>query len=84
MNRTERIYRLHAILKATRPVSLQALIKKLEVSHATLKRDLGYMRDFMGAPITYDRHANGYYYHPDADGFESLWVSFPAACGEKQ
>ncbi len=77
MNRAERIYRLHAMLKASRPVSLQALIEKLEVSHATIKRDLAYMRDFMGAPIDYDRSANGYRYKLDADDFElpGLWFN---------
>ncbi len=77
MNRAERIYRLHAALKLPRPVSMQALFEKLEVSHATIKRDLAYMRDFMGAPIDYDRSANGYRYKPDADDFElpGLWFN---------
>ncbi len=77
MNRAERIYRLHAALKLPRPISLQALIEKLEVSHATIKRDLAYMRDFMGAPIEYDRSANGYCYNPDAVDFElpGLWFN---------
>ena len=77
MNRAERIYRLHAALKSSRPVSLHVLIEKLEVSHATIKRDLAYMRDFMEAPIEYDRSANGYRYNPDAEGFElpGLWFN---------
>ncbi len=59
MNRAERIYRLHAELKTPRGVvSLLALMEKLEVSRATLIRDIAYMRDFMGAPIEYDRSAN--------------------------
>jgi predicted DNA-binding transcriptional regulator YafY len=32
----------------------------LEVSRATLKRDLAYLRDRMGAPIEYDRFLGGY------------------------
>ena len=77
MNRAERIYRLHAALKSPRPISLQALIEKLEVSQATIKRDLAYMRDFMGAPIKYDRSANGYCYNANADDFElpGLWFN---------
>jgi predicted DNA-binding transcriptional regulator YafY len=33
---------------------------ELEVSRATLKRDLEYLRERMQAPIVYDRFANGY------------------------
>ncbi len=78
MNRAERIYRLHAELKASRRVvSLQTLIAKLEVSRATLVRDIAYMRGFMGAPIKYDRSANGYHYDPAANDFElpGLWFN---------
>ena len=33
---------------------------ELEVSRATLKRDLEYLRERMQAPIVYDRFDNGY------------------------
>ena len=77
MNRAERIYRLHAELKASRPLSLQTLLKRLEISRATLIRDISYMRDFMGAPIEYDRRANGYRYSPTDHDFElpGLWFN---------
>ncbi len=77
MNRAERIYRLHAELKSNRPLSLQALMDRLEVSRATLVRDIGYMRDFMGAPIIYDRSANGYRYATAESDFElpGLWFN---------
>ncbi|MDD3519550.1 MAG: YafY family protein [Chromatiales bacterium] len=78
MNRAERIYRLHAILReARRPVSLQRLKEQLGGSRATLVRDIGYMRDFMDAPIVYDRDANGYRYDPAAPEFElpGLWFN---------
>ena len=54
MNRAERIYRLHALLQE-KPRSLAKLQEELEASRATVVRDLGYMKDFMGAPIDYDR-----------------------------
>ncbi len=77
MNRAERIYHLHAELKTSRPLSLQTLLQKLEVSRATLIRDIRYMRDFMGAPIEYDRGANGYRYNPTDNDFElpGLWFN---------
>jgi predicted DNA-binding transcriptional regulator YafY len=75
MNRAERIYRLHALLRQ-RPHSLAQLMEALEVSRATLVRDLGYMRDFMGAPIDYDRASNGYRYE-ESTSFElpGLWLN---------
>lgn len=77
MNRAERIYRLHGLLKSSRPVPLEKLKEALEVSRATVVRDLGYIRDFMGAPIVYDRERNGHHYDPDAPEYElpGLWFN---------
>lgn len=77
MNRAERIYRLHGLLKSGRPVPLEKMREALEVSRATVVRDLGYMRDFMGAPIVYDRERNGHHYDPDAPEYElpGLWFN---------
>jgi predicted DNA-binding transcriptional regulator YafY len=77
MNRAERIYRLHAELKGARPVPLSELIRRLEVSRATVVRDIGHMRDFLDAPILYDRNSNGYHYDPNASAFElpGLWFN---------
>lgn len=41
-------------------MSRQDLLSALEVSWATLKRDLAYMRDRLNAPIEFDRDAGGY------------------------
>jgi predicted DNA-binding transcriptional regulator YafY len=41
-------------------VAFDTLLKELEISRATLKRDLAYLRDRMRSPIVYDRDANGY------------------------
>ncbi|WP_018174962.1 MULTISPECIES: YafY family protein [unclassified Thioalkalivibrio] len=77
MNRAERIFHLHRLLQARRPPSLADLMERLEVSRATIKRDLEYMRDFMQAPIEYDPQANGYRYGQDAPAFElpGLWFN---------
>lgn len=60
MNRMERVYRIERLLKQNRPVSMRALAEQTEVSRATLKRDLEYMRDRLNAPIVWDRGARGY------------------------
>jgi predicted DNA-binding transcriptional regulator YafY len=76
MNRAERIYKLHALLQE-KPRSLAHMQQSLEVSRATLVRDLGYMKDFMGAPIEYDRASNGYRYRATSPTFElpGFWLN---------
>lgn len=77
MNRAERIYRLHRLLNSPRPVPLKKLMDALQASRATVVRDLGYMRDFMDAPIHYERTANGYRYLEQDTEFElpGLWFN---------
>ena len=60
MDRTERFYKIERLLKGRGCVSFDALRDELDVSRATLKRDLQYLRDRLNAPIDYDRDANGY------------------------
>ena len=60
MDRTERFYKIELLLKSRGCVSFAALQSELDVSPATLKRDLQYLRDRMSAPIVYDAFANGY------------------------
>jgi predicted DNA-binding transcriptional regulator YafY len=59
-NNTARLYRIESLIRSRGPVSRQVLLDELEVSPATLKRDLEYLRSRMGAPIEYDSLANGY------------------------
>lgn len=78
MNRADRLFHLHGILRsARRPVPFHALCERLEVSPATLKRDIRYLRDHMEAPILYERRHNGYRYDPDAPEFElpGIWFN---------
>ena len=68
MDRTERFYKIELLLRSRGCVSFDTLQAELAVSPATLKRDLQYLRDRMGAPITYDRMDNGYRFEsPAAD-----------------
>ncbi len=78
MNRADRLFHLHGILRAARhPVPFDVLREKLEVSAATLKRDIRHLRDHMEAPILYDRRQNGYRYDPNAPEFElpGIWFN---------
>jgi predicted DNA-binding transcriptional regulator YafY len=79
MDRLQRIYKLHQILKSHRlPVPHRRLQERLECSRATVNRIIQEMRLYFDAPIEYDREANGYRY-ADRDGqsFElpGLWFS---------
>ena len=60
MDRTERFYRMDQLLNERRSVSIQTFIEELEVSQATFKRDLDYMRERLNAPIVWDRTLRGY------------------------
>jgi len=59
-NSTARLYRIEALIRNRGHVSMAELMAELEVSRATLKRDLEYLRSRMGAPIDYDASVNGY------------------------
>ncbi|MFN9390650.1 MAG: HTH domain-containing protein [Betaproteobacteria bacterium] len=47
------------LLHARSVVSRQTFRQELEVSVATLKRDVEYLRSRMNVPITWDRQAGG-------------------------
>ncbi len=59
-NNTARLYRIEALIRLRGHVSFSTLMAELEVSPATLKRDLEYLRSRLGAPIEYDTELNGY------------------------
>lgn len=60
MDRTERFYKIDQLINDRRLVSFAELQEALEISRATLKRDLEYMRNRLNAPIVWDREAGGY------------------------
>ena len=63
MDLFDRIYCLHRVLNNSRySVSHTVLQERLECSRATINRVIRYMRDCLGAPIEYDRSAEGYRY----------------------
>jgi predicted DNA-binding transcriptional regulator YafY len=60
MDRTERFYRIDQILNERRFATFIQLQEALDVSRATLTRDLQYLRERLNAPIIFDRDAGGY------------------------
>jgi predicted DNA-binding transcriptional regulator YafY len=68
MDRTERFYKIDQLLAERLVVSFDDLRVALEVSPATLKRDLLYLRDRLNAPIVWDRGAGGYRYSGQGGG----------------
>jgi predicted DNA-binding transcriptional regulator YafY len=62
VDRTERFYKIDQLLQSRRPgvVPIATFLDELDVSLATFKRDLEYMRERLYAPIVWDREQNGY------------------------
>ena len=62
VDRTERFYKIDQLLQSRRPgvVPIATFLEELDISLATFKRDLEYMRDRLFAPIVWDREQNGY------------------------
>lgn len=79
MTKTARVYKIEMLIRNRGHVSFQTLRDELEVSPATLKRDLDYLKDQLGAPIVYDRFLNGYKFGEEYRGqkheLPGLWFS---------
>ena len=77
MDKMERFFKIDQLLKSSRySVPKERFLEELEVSLATWKRDLEYLRDRMHAPIEYDKKTRGYQYTEGTD-FElpGLWMN---------
>lgn len=79
MDRTERFYKIDALLQGGRSVPIATLLDMLEVSKATFKRDIEYMRDRLNYPIVWDRETRGYRYEQgredEARNLPGLWFN---------
>jgi len=60
MDRTERFYKIRSLLRQNRSVTMQQMCESLEVSRATVCRDLDYLRDRLGLPVLWDASVRGY------------------------
>ena len=80
MDRTERFHIIDQMLVNRKLVTRAQFLDVLEVSPATFKRDLEYMRDRLAAPIVWDRERSGYSYdygEPGAEQYQlpGLWFN---------
>lgn len=77
MDRMERLYALHNLLKARRtPISANKIAERFGWGRATVYRVINELRDYLGAPIP-DERGTGFYYDNAAGRFElpGLWFS---------
>ena len=81
MDRTERFYKIDQLISERKLVTFAEMQETLEVSPATLKRDIQYLRDRLNCPLIWDSEARGYRYetgtaHPGSQ-FElpGLWFN---------
>jgi predicted DNA-binding transcriptional regulator YafY len=55
-----RLYQYKGLLSGRRAMSAEDLMTKLEISRATLKRDIAKLREQLHVPIKFDRDRGGY------------------------
>ncbi len=75
MSLLERIYHFHEELSRNRYPNASSLASQFEVSLATARRDIAYLRDRLLAPISFDHGNNGFYY--TAEGFNLPFEQSP-------
>lgn len=62
MSLLERIYHFHEELIDCRFPNATTLVDQFEISLATARRDIAYLRDRLLAPIAFDQSQNGFFY----------------------
>lgn len=62
MSLLERVYSFHQDLVASRYPNASTLVERFEISPATARRDIAYLRDRLMAPLAFDTRRNGFYY----------------------
>jgi predicted DNA-binding transcriptional regulator YafY len=80
VDRTERFYKIDHLIRERGTVTTGEFLKELEISLATFKRDLEYMKSRHYAPIEWDRDQGGYKFtEPDSAApayqLPGLWFS---------
>lgn len=77
MNKAERIYRFHRIVKSVKRPSLKYIAQELECSESTVNRIKQNLIDYFSAPLKYDFELNGYYYDESEKKFDlpGFWLS---------
>jgi predicted DNA-binding transcriptional regulator YafY len=77
VDRTERFYRIRRRLIEKKALTRREIEEELEISHATFKRDIEYLRDRLNVPIIWSRERQAYVLDPDAELAElpGVWFS---------
>ncbi|MBN8508029.1 MAG: WYL domain-containing protein [Burkholderiales bacterium] len=81
MTQTDRLYKLERWLAGGRCVTREFLLRELEVSASTLKRDIAKLRDHYNAPVEWDAARGGWYLNREATSvgpqyeLPGLWFS---------
>jgi predicted DNA-binding transcriptional regulator YafY len=77
MSEALRLYQYKGLLNDRFAVPASELIRRLEISSATFKRDLAKLRDQMHVPIRFDRDLGGYLLDKHSSDIElpGLWFS---------
>ncbi len=77
MSEVVRLYRYKSLLAGQRAVPADEIMAALEISRATLKRDIAKLRDQLHVPISFDREQGGYVLeqgHTDSE-LPGLWFN---------
>lgn len=79
MSDMQRLHRITYLLQARKCVPLADFLRELEISKATFKRDLEYLRSRMNASIVFDRFQGGYRFESPDDAqkveLPGLWFT---------
>jgi predicted DNA-binding transcriptional regulator YafY len=77
VDRTERFYRIRRRLLEKGALTRREVEEDLEISHATFKRDIEYLRDRLNVPIVWSRERGAYMLDPAAEQTElpGIWFS---------
>jgi predicted DNA-binding transcriptional regulator YafY len=77
MSEVVRLYQYKSLLAGRRAVPAEKIMAELEISRATLKRDIAKLRDQLHVPIRFDRDLGGYVLdqgHTDSE-LPGLWFN---------
>ena len=84
MGRTERLFRLASLLRDRTRLRFDEMQERLGVSPATLKRDIRYLREQLGAPVQYDAFDRTYQMAGQdrrvRQELPGVWFSEPELC----
>ncbi len=77
VDRTERFYRIRRRLIDKGALTRREIEDELEISHATFKRDIEYLRDRLNVPVIWSPERHAYVIDPDAERSElpGVWFS---------